>query len=122
MPQRVQYAVSCEKPIALEKLNIATNIKGYNENSKRNRKLSQFAKTKMIEAILSRAAKDGVDVYFVNPAYTSFIGKIKYMPHYKRNIHTMAAHVIGRRALSLKESLPPKYQVESWAQLYKKLK
>jgi IS605 OrfB family transposase len=118
----VQYAVSCGKPIAIENLQIATNIKGYNENTKRNRKLSQFAKTKMIEAILSRAAKDGVDVYFVNPTYTSFIGKIKHMPYYKKNIHTMAAYVIGRRALGLKERLPHKYKAESWPKLYKKLR
>jgi hypothetical protein len=76
----------------------------------------------MIETILARAAKDGVEVYFVKPAYTSFIGKIKYMPYYKRSVHTMAAHVIGRRALGLKESLPHKYQTESWPKLYKKLK
>jgi IS605 OrfB family transposase len=120
--QLVQYAVSCGKPIALENLNISTNIKGYNDNTKRNRKLSQFAKTKMIESVLSRAAKDGVDVYFVNPAYTSFIGKIKFMPYYKKNIHTMAAYTIGRRALGLQERLPPKYQVESWPKLYKKLR
>ena len=118
----VQYAVSCGKPIAIENLNIATNIKGYNESSKRNRKLSQFAKTKMIEAILSRAAKDGVEAYFVNPSYTSFIGKIKYMPYYKKNIHTMAAYTIGLRALGLQERLPHKSQTESWPKLYKKLK
>jgi hypothetical protein len=52
-------------------LKIATNIKGYNENTKRNRKLSQFA-----------------------------IGKIKHMPYYKKNIHTMAAYLIGLRALA----------------------
>ena len=118
----VQYAVSYGKPIAVEDLNIATNIKGYNDNTKRNRKLSQFAKTKMIESVLSRAAKDGVDVYFVKPAYTSFIGKIKFMPYYKKNIHAMAAYTIGRRAMGLQESLPHKYQAESWPKLYKKLK
>ena len=118
----IQYAVSCGKPVAIENLKINSTIKGYGDNAKRNRKLSQFSRTKMIESILSRASKDGVDVYFVNPAYTSFIGKTKYMPHYKKNIHTMAAYVIGRRALTFKESLPPAYKTESWPTLYKKLK
>ena len=118
----IQYAVACGKPIAIENLNISSTIKGYGDNTKRNRKLSQFARNKMIESILSRAAKEGVDVYFVNPVYTSFIGKTKYMPHYKKNIHTMAACVIGRRALGLKESLPHVYKTESWPTLYKKLK
>jgi IS605 OrfB family transposase len=118
----IQYAVSVGKPIAVENLKINSTIKGYGDNTKRNRKLSQFARTKMIESILSRAAKDGVDVYCVDPSYTSFIGKIKYMPYYKQNIHTMAACVIGRRALGLKESLPPAYKAESWPALYKKLR
>ena len=118
----IQYAVSVGKPIAVENLKISSTIKGYGDNTKRNRKLSQFARTKMIESILSRAAKDGVDVYFVDPSYTSFIGKTKYMPYYKQNIHNMAACVIGRRALGLKESLPPAYKTESWPTLYKKLR
>ena len=41
--------------------------------------MSMFAYNKMISAIKSRAEKMGIAVFEVNPAYTSQIGKMKYM-------------------------------------------
>ncbi|MGM0902532.1 MAG: IS200/IS605 family accessory protein TnpB-related protein [Bacillota bacterium] len=48
-------------------------------NKKANRKMSMFAYEKLISAIKSRAEKMGVAVFDINPAYTSQIGKMKYI-------------------------------------------
>lgn len=69
--------------------------------------MSQFAYNCMITAIKSRADKMGVEVYEVNPAYTSQIGKIKYMKRLGISIHEAASYVIARRAMNYKEKLPP---------------
>ena len=47
-------------------------------------------------------------LYFeVNPAYTSQIGKMKYMKRLGISIHQAASYVIARRAMGFKEKLPP---------------
>ena len=61
----------------------------------------------MISAIKSRAEKMGVAVFEVNPAYTSQIGKMKYMKRFGISIHEAASFVIARRAMGFKEKLPP---------------
>lgn len=60
----------------------------------------------MKEAIESRAAKKGVAVIQVNPAYTSISGKMKYMRKLGISIHQAAAFTIGRRGLGYKEKVP----------------
>ena len=69
--------------------------------------MSMFAYNKMISAIKSRAEKMGVAVFDVNPAYTSQIGKMKYMKRFGISIHEAASFVIARRAMGFKEKLPP---------------
>ena len=39
----------------------------------------------------------------MNPAYTSYIGKLKYTRSKGINIHTAASYVIGRRGMGYKE-------------------
>ncbi|WP_253701632.1 IS200/IS605 family accessory protein TnpB-related protein [Bacillus sp. FJAT-27445] len=104
----VEIARQANKPIAIEKLNTTTS-KASNAygNRKANRKMSLFAYRKMGTAIKSRADKMGVAVFEVNPAYTSQIGKMKYMKRYGISIHESASYVIGRRAMRFKEKLPP---------------
>ncbi|WP_197274824.1 IS200/IS605 family accessory protein TnpB-related protein, partial [Halolactibacillus sp. JCM 19043] len=76
----VDYAVKQHKPLAIEKLDTTrSKVSRPYGNKKANRRMSQFAYQKMILAIKSRAEKMGVAVYVVNPAYTSQIGKMKYM-------------------------------------------
>jgi len=104
----VNYAVKHHKPIAVERLD-TTISKGKNiyGNKKANARMSLFAYRKMLDAIKSRAAKMGVAVFEVNPAYTSQIGKMKYMKKLGVSIHQAAAYVIARRAMGYKETLPP---------------
>ena len=104
----VDLALRANKPIALEKLDTTTSkvSKPYG-NKKANRKISMFAYNKMNTAITSRAEKMGVAVFEVNPAYTSQIGKMKYMKPFGISIHEAASYVIARRAMGFKEKLPP---------------
>jgi len=104
----VDYAVKCHKPLVVEKLNTTTSkVSNPYGNRKANMRMSLFASRKMITAIKSRAEKCGVQVYEVNPAYTSQIGKLKYMKQHGLSIHQAASYVIARRAMGFKEKLPP---------------
>lgn len=77
---------------------------------KLNQKLSQFAYSKITDMIYARAYKDSVAVFKRNPAYSSQIGKLKYMKNKGLSIHTAAALVIGRRAMGFKEKTPKCYK------------
>jgi IS605 OrfB family transposase len=92
-------------PIGLENLDfdaLKTRIR-YDEPS-RARQLSGFAYQKLIEAILARAAKIGVEVRFVNPAWTSLVGWAKYGSRLGMNPDQAAAFCIARRAVLSKGS------------------
>ena len=98
----VGLALKANKPIALEKLDTTTSkVSNPYGNKKANRKMSMFAYNKMITAIKSKAEKMGVAVFEVNPAYTSQIGKMKYMKPFGISIHEAASYVIARRAMGL---------------------
>ncbi|MFB9760325.1 IS200/IS605 family accessory protein TnpB-related protein, partial [Ectobacillus funiculus] len=72
----VDIAVQRNKPIVLEALDTTlSKSAGRYRNRKQNRRMSMFAYKKMQDRIHSRAAKMGVAVFEVNPAFTSQIGK-----------------------------------------------
>ena len=103
----VNEAVEQKKPIVIEDIDTTLSKMGdpYG-NKKANSIKSLFAYKKMKEAIVNRAAKDGVAVTEVNPAYTSISGKMKYMRKLGISIHQAAAFTIGRRGLGHKEKVP----------------
>ena len=104
----VDLAVKLHKPLALEKLNTTkSKVSHAYGNKKANRKMSMFAYHKFIFAIKNRAEKMGIVVFEVNPAYTSQIGKFKYMKRLGISIHQAASYVIARRTMGFKEKLPP---------------
>jgi IS605 OrfB family transposase len=104
----VEYAIKHNKPSVLEKLDTTlSKVSNTYGNKKANKQMSLFAYRKMISAIKSRAEKMGVAVFEVNPAYTSQIGKMKYMKKFGISIHQSAAYVIARRGMGYKEKLPP---------------
>jgi len=96
----VDKAEQAGKPIVLEKL---TFKNAPSKNPRFNRMRSNFLHRQMIEAINSRAARSGVEVIEVNPAFTSVIGNLKYADPLSLNRHTAAALVIARVGLGLKE-------------------
>lgn len=69
------------------------------ENKKYKVLLTRFAYAKIINFLKSKAYKNDIYIYFVNPAYTSQIGKWKYMKKLGVSIHIAAAYVIGRRGM-----------------------
>lgn len=111
MKKLVDIAVAKSKPLGGEDLDTEeSKSKLMYGNKKRNKKLSQFAYDKIMTAIDARAYKCNVYVYKRNPAYTSQIGKLKYMKPMGLSIHESAAYVIGRRCLGFKEKLPTIYK------------
>ena len=65
----------------------------------KNKQLSSFSYSKIIELIKARAEDNYVEVREVNPAYTSIIGRIKYSQRSRIDVHHGAAMCIGRKGL-----------------------
>lgn len=97
----VEIAKSLQKPLAIENLKFGKDRMG--TNSRFNRMASNFPFSKIVEALIRRAYKEGVGVKQVFPAHTSTIGHFKYMDKFAVPIHNAAAYVIARRALGCKE-------------------
>lgn len=104
----IQLAQNKNKPIVVEKLDTTlSKLSQPYGKKKSNRRMSLFAYRKLLSVIRNRADKMGVGVFEVNPAYTSQIGKMKYMKRFGTSIHESAAFVIARRKMGFKEKLPP---------------
>ena len=128
------FAICCEK----KKPHVAEDIGRtkrkqdlYSKTAKKNRRISMFASKKIRTLTESKSFKYSVDVTFVNPAYTSQTGKVKYMRRFGMSIHEAAAYVIGRRGLGIIDRLPLIYRQQlkrehaslprltQWARAYK---
>jgi IS605 OrfB family transposase len=104
----IAYADSTHKPLVFEDLNFQrkkTELREKNRGSYA-RMLSSFAYGSIITHLRSRAAKKGVFIQEVNPAYTSLIGRVKFARRYSLSIHQAAALTIGRRYLRCSEKVP----------------
>jgi len=112
----VALAEKSKKPIILEKLDFKRKRADLGKASKRlARMLSSFAYSKIILYIKARAFKAGIEVFQVNPAYSSVIGKIKYANQYGLSTHQSAALVISRRFYKFSERLPNSKKLKiSW--------
>ncbi|MCW3782511.1 hypothetical protein [Defluviimonas salinarum] len=69
------------------------------------RMLSSFAHARIGTAIRRRAAREGIAVRDINPAYTSLIGRTNYARRYGLSLHQAAAVAIARRALGHSERI-----------------
>ena len=100
----MQLAVKLNKPIVIEKLDFSAKKKTLKVvNNKyiksKNKQLSSFAYSKIIELIRARAEDNFIEVREINPAYTSMIGSIKYSLRSRIDVHHGAAVCIGRKGL-----------------------
>ena len=68
--------------------------------------LSSFSYSQIISSIETKAFKEGVEIYSVNPAFTSIIGRLKFMFRYGLSNHVSAALAIARRLNYYSEKLP----------------
>lgn len=73
---------------------------------KRARLLSGLAYAKFKQLATAKASRLGVHLYFVDPAYTSVAGAIKYAPRLGCTVHQAASGAISRRAQGYSERLP----------------
>ena len=103
----VDYAREVGKPIVLEKLDFRQKraiLEG--ESHRYSRMLSSFSYAKVKACFLSRGIRQGVEVYQVNPAFSSVIGRVKFMERYGLSVHQAAALVLARRLLGCSEGIP----------------
>ena len=92
----VQYAREAGKPVVIEKLDFRQKkavLEG--ESRKYSRMLSSFSYGKIKVYFLSRGYRQGVEVHQVNPAYSSVIGRVKFMERYGLSVHQAAALCAG---------------------------
>lgn len=78
----------------------------HDTDHKFNRLTHNFKKKALHQSLVRNALRLGLAVKKVNPAYTSVIGRYKYMKKYGLSIHESASFVIGRRGCGFEESLP----------------
>ena len=103
----VAYARDAGKPIVLEKLNFRQKkavLEG--ESRKYSRMLSSFSYGRVKACFLSRGIRQGVQVHQVNPAFSSVIGRVKFMERYGLSVHQAAALALARRLLGCSERIP----------------
>ena len=76
------------------------------ESRRYSRMLSSFSYGKLKAYFLSRGYREGVEVHQVNPAFSSVIGRVKFMERYGLSVHQAAALALARRLLGCSERIP----------------
>ena len=103
----VSYAKEAGKPVVIEKLDFRQKKAALEGESRRYRRmLSSFSYGKAKAYFISRGYREGVEVHQVNPAYSSVIGRVKFMERYGLSVHQAAALVLARRLLGCSERIP----------------
>ena len=103
----VAYAKDVGKPIVIERLDFRQKKAVLEGESRRySRMLSSFSYGKVKAYFLSRGYRQGVEVHQVNPAFSSVIGRVKFMERYGLSVHQAAALVLARRLLGCSERIP----------------
>ena len=106
----VEYAREVCKPIVIENLDFRQKkavLEG--ESRKYSRMLSSFSYGKVKAYFVSRGYRQGVEVHQVNPAYSSVIGRVKFMERYGLSVHQAAGLVLARRSLNCSERIPRRW-------------
>ena len=106
----VEYARQVCKPIVIEKLDFRQKKAVLEGESRRySRMLSGFSYGKIKAYFLSRGYREGVEIIEVNPAYSSVMGRVKFMERYGLTVHQAAALVLARRYLGCSERIPRRW-------------
>ena len=106
----VEYAREVGKPIVIEKLDFRrkkATLEG--ESHRYSRMLSSFSYGKVKAYFISRGYRQGVEVNQVNPAFSSVIGRVKFMERYGLSVHQAVALVLARRMLGCSERIPRRW-------------
>ena len=103
----VENARQARKPLVIERLDFQRKKAALEGESRgRSRMLSSLSYGKIKAYLLSRGYRQGVEVYQVNPAYSSVIGRVKFMERYGLSVHQVAALTLARRLLGCREGIP----------------
>ena len=79
----IAYAREVGKPIVIERLDFRQKKSALEGESRRySRMLSSFNYGRIKAHFLSRGYREGVEVHQVNPAFSSVIGRVKFMERY----------------------------------------
>ena len=106
----VQYAREVGKPIVIEKLDFRQKKAALEGQSRKySRMLSSFSYGKIKAYFISRGYRQGVEVKQVNPAFSSIVGRVKFMERYGLTVHQAAALVLARRLLGCSERIPRRW-------------
>ena len=103
----VQYAKEAGKPVVIERLDFRQKKAVLEGESRRySRMLSSFSYGRIKAYFLSRGHREGVEIHQVNPAFSSVIGRVKFMERYGLSVHQAAALALARRLLGCSERIP----------------
>ena len=106
----VEYAREVGKPIVIERLDFRQKKAVLEGESRRySRMLSSFSYGKVKAYFISRGYREGVEIHQVNPAFSSVIGRVKFMERYGLTVHQAAALVLARRLLGCSERIPRRW-------------
>ncbi len=106
----VAYARGVGKPVAIERLDFRQKKAVLEGHSRRySRMLTSFSYGRTKAYFLSRGYREGVEVHQVNPAFSSVIGRVKFMERYGLSVHQAAALVLARRLLGCSERIPRRW-------------
>ena len=106
----VEHARRVGKPVVIERLDFRRKKAELEGESRRySRMLSSFSYGKTLACFLSRGHREGVEVFQVNPAFSSVIGRVKFMERYGLSVHQAAALVLARRLLGCSERVPRRW-------------
>ena len=106
----VEYARGAGKPLVVEKLDFRQKKAALEGESRRySRMLSSFSYGKVKAYFISRGYREGVEIIAVNPAYSSVVGRVKFMERYGLTVHQAAALVLARRLLGCSERIPSRW-------------
>ena len=103
----VEHAKCAGKPIVIERLDFRKKKAALEGQSRKySRMLCSFSYGKTLACFMSRGQRQGVAIHQVNPAYSSVIGRVKFMTRYGLSSHQSAALVLARRLLGCSERIP----------------
>ena len=106
----VAHARDAGKPVVIEKLDFRRKKAVLEGESRRySRMLSSFSYGRTKAYFLSRGYREGVEIHQVNPAFSSVIGRVKFMERYGLSVHQAAALALARRLLGYSERIPRRW-------------
>jgi len=108
----IAIAAKAKKPLVVEELDFQKKKRTLKEHRPSHaRMLSSFAYSAILQGLRSRAYRTGVQLFSVNPAFTSLLGRTKFAARYGLTTHHAAALCIARRLYRFSSTLPSQSSV-----------